>query len=439
MQGFASILFLFVNLGLTIGLVLGGLLLLRPILLRLLRPQQRVVLWMVGWVLAYMPQAYHATNWIRLLPITFRDLIVPRTGNTYEMPAFLPEWFGYSGEYNLALPGGTMVPVSLNGWVLLLMGAVWIVGIVVLCWRNGKEEKTLRALAEQGTPLPEDDPVFREESGRVKVDVTVRLCTGLPTSFVVRGSMVDNYQYAIYLQDDLPPERMHLVLRHEFRHIRLKHCNFKSYATIGIILYWWNPLVWLGHRYFCRDMELACDEAVFRELEAGERKEYARTLVELGSGRQLWESALSFGESDAAIRVKAAVDWKPWNWLRRGAAWCLTLLVMLFFLGGPRDLYWGEDTELYYSRYAAAQPEELADTARKIALWSGEGELPMELDQVWVEMRDIGNEGKMYVRMEDGAWYSASFVSFGRKPFLVERTAWKMPEPPGLNEALRIM
>ena len=433
-----SVLFLFANLGLTIGLIMGGILLLRPILVRLLRPQQRVVLWMVAWILAYMPQAYHATNWIRLLPVTFRDLIVPRTSNTYDIPAFLPEVFKYAGEYNLALPGGAMVPVNLTGWVPMLLGLIWVAGVGVIIWNDFKKERALRKLAERGVPLPEDDPVFREESDRMKVDVTVRLCSDLPTSFVVRGYATDNYEYTIYLQDDLPRERMHLVLRHEFQHIRLKHCYFKTYATMGIIAYWWNPLVWLGHRYFCRDMELACDEAVFRELEAGERKEYAKTLVDLGSGRQLWESALSFGESDAAIRVKAAVAWKPWGWLRRGATWCLTLLVMLFFLGGPGDLYRGEDTELYYRRYAAAQPETFAETARSIAALGG-ASIPVEPEQAWIRAEDGSGWGKIYIRTEDGAWYGVSVVHFGTSPILVQGTAKALAETPDLTEALQLL
>ena len=38
-----------------------------------------------------------------------------------------------------------------------------------------------------------------------------------------------------------------------------------------------GPLIWLGYKYFCRDLELACDAAVLKELEPEERREYART------------------------------------------------------------------------------------------------------------------------------------------------------------------
>ncbi|MFR3323600.1 MAG: hypothetical protein ACLTR8_03270 [Oscillospiraceae bacterium] len=44
--------------------------------------------------------------------------------------------------------------------------------------------------------------------------------------------------------------------------------------------------MWAAYYYFCRDLELACDERTLRDL-AGpeERKQYAQTLVELAVGR----------------------------------------------------------------------------------------------------------------------------------------------------------
>jgi len=438
MDALVSILLMFFNLGLTIGLILGSLLLLRPILLRLLRPQQRVILWMVAWVVAYLPSFYQVTDLIRVLPVTFRDLVVPRSSNLYHIPAYLPEWFDYAGTYHLALPGGALVPIWLNGVIILLLGGVWIAGMIWLLWRNKQKDDALKELAERGVPLPEDDPVFREEYDRVNDNVSVKLCSGLPTSFVVRGGIQDNYAYTIYLQDDLSRERMHLVLRHEFQHIRLKHCYLKGYATVGIVLYWWNPLVWLGHRYFCRDMELACDEAVFRKLEAEERKEYAKTLVELGSGRQLWESALSFGECDAAVRVKAAVAWKPRGWWMWGLTWCLTLLVMLFFMGGPDDARSGEDIKMYYRRYAAAQTEQFMEMARTIAQTGG-AEAPVYVTEAWVWTGD-NNSGWLFVQTGDGEWYGEAFVDWGRaRPYLLRETAEKMYFEPYRAEATRVL
>ena len=127
--------------------------------------------------------------------------------------------------------------------------------------------------------------------GITEKDVAVRLCEGLPASFVRLGRDTgwgDKVRYVICLQKELPQEWMRLVLLHEMKHIELHHAWYKSIIVIGLTaLYRWNPIMWLAYRLTCRDMELACDEAVLEELEPMERRDYARTLVELGSGRHL--------------------------------------------------------------------------------------------------------------------------------------------------------
>lgn len=129
------------------------------------------------------------------------------------------------------------------------------------------------------------------------------------------------------------------MLRHEWNHIRLYHGWMKGWANIALILYWWNPILWVAYYYFCRDMELACDERTLQDLEMGEKwKQYAQTLVELASGKMLWGEPLAFGECGAVARVKAAIAWhKPRWWVKLGK-WCAFVLLFLFFVGGPRNI-----------------------------------------------------------------------------------------------------
>lgn len=437
MQFLATFALTLLNLGLTMGLILGLLILLRPLLIRVLRPQQRVVLWTVAWILAYMPTTtFDLAMMVRLLPVTFFDLITPRTSGIRSFPAFLPDGYRGEGLYNIALPGGTLIPVEMTGWPLALFTVLWLVGVAALCWRDIVSSRKLKKKVKEGSPFPEDDPVLLELMERVTNDAGVYLCSGLPTSFVLRNALMGENWYTICLQDDLPEERMHLVLRHEFQHIRLKHCLFKFFANVGVIFHWWNPVVWLGYRYFCRDMELACDEAVLRDLQEGERKEYAKTLVELGSGRQLWEASMSFGECDAALRVKAAVGWRPTRRVQQIFTWALVLLVAAFFFGGPRELYRGDDMELYYHRHAAAQPEQMTETAVKIAARGG-ASIPVEVAQVWAEGSDTHSSGWLYVQTEDGNWYRGGFVWVRTRPLLVQE-ADRAVEPPDLSGALRV-
>ena len=109
----------------------------------------------------------------------------------------------------------------------------------------------------------------------------------------------------------------------------------KGYMSFALIAGWWNPLIWLGYRYTCLDMELSCDARTMERLSPQERREYAQTLVELGSGQRLWDVPLAFGESDGERRVKALLAWKPLTIPRKLLGLCAAALVMCLFLGTP--------------------------------------------------------------------------------------------------------
>ena len=57
------------NAGLALGVVLAVLILLRPLLLRLLTPQQRVALCVVGWISLYSPSFYGLLSLVHILSL----------------------------------------------------------------------------------------------------------------------------------------------------------------------------------------------------------------------------------------------------------------------------------------------------------------------------------------------------------------------------------
>lgn len=345
------------NLGLSMSLIFGGMLLVRPVTNRLLRPRQRALLWYLGW---YFMFAFNMFGVLGYLPLhfTFRAFLSPRTNLiSYPLPAFLPEYLG-PGQYNLALPGNTVVPTVLtDGW-MTAAAVIWVIGCVAVSLWSRKRKRVLRDLEQAG-----EEAVFARfgmGNSSVKAGPFVRvmpkiyLCGGLPTSYVRAGFW--GYEYSIYLQRELPPQRMELVLRHELKHLELFHIHYKSVAHIVLILFWWSPLVWLAFRVLCRDMELACDEAVMGDLDENGRREYARTIAELGAGRPLWESAATFGECDAEIRVRQAADWKKAGLLRKALSWSVfALLFVFFYCGSPAgDGTLAADRELEW-RWALSQ------------------------------------------------------------------------------------
>ena len=381
--------FMMINLGLAVGMMFAALFLLRPLLVRILSPGQRVALWVVGWISLYSPSFYGLLSLVHILPVTFRDLITGRVkdgGWTTSIPAYLPMDYHGAGVYHLSLPGGAVVPVEIGegiaGAAALLCLGVLVLGIVFSC----RQDRRLKELLRRGEPLGGEEAltkhVLQEETRKIQI----RLVEGLPTSFLTSRGWLESVEYVICLQRELSPEQRALVLRHELEHIRLGHLWFKGWANMGVFLYWWDPLIWLGYKYFCRDLELACDAAVLKELEPEERREYARTLVEMGAGRSLWSTPLCFGECDTAVRVKTAARPQRTGGAWRGLSWLTTVLLFLFFLGGPTQGVLAEDALLTWERGGGTVDTLVAHTMDQVRQDLGLG--PILALQVWCVAED---------------------------------------------------
>ena len=66
---------------------------------------------------------------------------------------------------------------------------------------------------------------------------------------------------AVYLTEDvLRNDTTELILRHELTHLRHLDFLWSLCRTMAVIVYWWNPLIWLAAICSKRDAELACDE-----------------------------------------------------------------------------------------------------------------------------------------------------------------------------------
>ena len=98
-------------------------------------------------------------------------------------------------------------------------------------------------------------------------------------------------------------ESMKLILEHEAAHIRHLDALKKLCLTISCVCHWFNPLVWLMAALACRDMELACDEAVVRAVGGENRKLYADLLVEL-EAKRAGIHLLTFGFGQSLIRER---------------------------------------------------------------------------------------------------------------------------------------
>ena len=152
-----------------------------------------------------------------------------------------------------------------------------------------------------------------------KISKNVYEVPGLPTAFVL-GLL----RPRIYLPANIDEKTAACAVAHERAHIRRGDFIAKPLGFLLLAVYWYNPLVWAAYILFCRDMELACDERVIRDMAAEERAAYSQALLDCSRGRH-WVAAcpLAFGEVGVKTRVKAVL------WYKKPAFWAVLAAVVV--------------------------------------------------------------------------------------------------------------
>lgn len=104
--------------------------------------------------------------------------------------------------------------------------------------------------------------------------------TRIYISSTVKSPCLAGLVPAVYLTEDvLQTPETELILRHELTHLRHLDFLWSLCRTAAVIVYWWNPFIWLAAICSKRDAELACDEAVAAGLSDAQRLVYARAIL----------------------------------------------------------------------------------------------------------------------------------------------------------------
>ena len=104
--------------------------------------------------------------------------------------------------------------------------------------------------------------------------------TRIYSSSTVKSPCLTGLVPAVYLTEDvLQTPETELILRHELTHLRHLDFLWSLCRTAAVIVYWWNPFIWLAAICSKRDAELACDEAVAAGLSDAQRLVYARAIL----------------------------------------------------------------------------------------------------------------------------------------------------------------
>lgn len=173
---------------------------------------------------------------------------------------------------------------------------------------------------------------------RKKVQASVRLrdgiyvCDNISTPFIL-GVI----RPGIYLPSDMDEVQTDNVIAHERAHLSRLDQVWKPLGYCLLAVYWFNPLCWLAYVLFCRDMELACDEKVIRDMDVEDKKVYSRVLLSFSDpSHRIAAGPLAFGEIGVKKRIQSVLNYrKPAFWMV-GLAILALVVTSLCFLTNPK-------------------------------------------------------------------------------------------------------
>ena len=106
-------------------------------------------------------------------------------------------------------------------------------------------------------------------------------------------------------------EQKESVIAHERAHLKRLDHFWKPFGFGLLSVYWFNPLCWLAYILFCRDIELACDEKVIKDMDAKQKKIYSKVLLSFSeSEKHVLACPLAFGEVGVKERIKSILNYK---------------------------------------------------------------------------------------------------------------------------------
>lgn len=168
----------------------------------------------------------------------------------------------------------------------------------------------------------------RQVAASIRVGEQVYLCDDISSPFIL-----GIFRPRVYLPSGLEGETLQSVLRHEGAHLRRRDHWWKPLGHLLVAVYWFHPLIWAAYVLLCRDIELACDERVVRDMDRTQRAAYSQALLDcaMPRRRRLVLCPLAFGEVGVRDRVKSVLHYRrPGVWLSAAAVLLCAALAMTF-------------------------------------------------------------------------------------------------------------
>lgn len=211
-------------------------------------------------------------------------------------------------------PGASVNPMQI---VLRIASTLWAVGVAVMLGYCAFSYLRIHRKVREAACL----------KGRIW------LCDSISSPFIL-----GLFRPKIYLPSNMNEQDMEYVLAHENAHLKRRDHLWKPLGFLLLAVYWFNPLMWLAYILLCRDIELACDEKVMKQMGSEAKKPYSEALLNCSvKPRMIAACPLAFGEVGVKKRIKGILNYKkPAFWILL-VALILCVLAAVFFLTNPKS------------------------------------------------------------------------------------------------------
>lgn len=221
----------------------------------------------------------------------------------------------------------------------------------------------------------------------------------------------------VYVPSSMTGETLDCVINHETAHIKRHDHWWKPLGYLLLMVYWFNPLCWLAYVLLCRDIEMACDEKVIRDMGLNEKAAYSQALLNCHFPRKrIAACPLSFGEVGVKERVKSVLNYKkPAFWIIVVAV-VACIVVGVCFLTNPKHdsmslkvvIPAGNTEQICYSE------EQFSPKGNRITISAGDRIENAEISIKPVEVRTetaydesylLNSSNEVKLEIEKGGWF----------------------------------
>lgn len=187
-----------------------------------------------------------------------------------------------------------------------------VLGVAVIVWVLGIVVMLLYALISYIR-------LKKSVSASVRLENGVMACDDVKSPFIL-----GIFWPKIYVPSSMNGDTLDYVISHENAHIRRKDHIWKPIGFLILSVYWFNPLCWVAYVLLCRDIEMACDERVIKDMGKEEIAAYSQALLDCSfPKKRITACPVAFGETGIKQRIKGVLSYK------KPAFWIIILAVIL--------------------------------------------------------------------------------------------------------------